>query len=106
MRKLAYALLISLLVATPASAACYAGIGCTDEDEFDAGDLEDLKCSGLWELRNVIYHEAGYCFKTRRAIDFFGNDDCEYDDAEDIRFSEVEQANIDTIAEVESERGC
>jgi hypothetical protein len=106
MRKLAYALLISLLIATPAQAACFSGIGCTDEDEFDADDLSELKCSALWELRNSIYFEAGYCFQTKRAINFFGNDECEYDDAEDIEFSSVEQTNINTIVDVEAENGC
>lgn len=106
MRQLAYAILISMLFAVPANAACYDGLGCTDEDEFDADDLEDLKCSALWELRNVIYFDHGYCFKTRRAINFFGNDECEVDDAEDIEFSEIEQHNIDTIVAVEDDKGC
>jgi hypothetical protein len=106
MRKLAYALLISLLIAGPANAACFSNVGCTDEDEFDQDDLAELKCSALWELRNTIYYERGYCFKTKRAIDFFGNDECEYDDAEDIGFSEVEQTNINSIVEVEDDKGC
>jgi hypothetical protein len=106
MRKLVYALLISMLFAAPTNAACYEDIGCTDEDEFSENDLEDLRCNALWELRNVIYFEHGYCFKTKRAKNFFGNDECEFEDAEDIEFSEIEQQNIDTIVSVEDDKGC
>jgi hypothetical protein len=28
--------------------------------------------SGLWVERNSYYKEAGYCFKTTRAISYFG----------------------------------
>jgi hypothetical protein len=106
MRKLAYAFLISMLFAAPVNAACFEDIGCTDEDEFREDDLEDLRCSALWELRNVIYFDHGYCFRTRRAINFFGNDQCEYDDAEDIEFSDIERHNISTIRSVEDDKGC
>jgi hypothetical protein len=106
MRKLVYACLMAALIATPANAACYQYIGCTDEDRFEAEDLEDYKCTQLWVVRNVIYYEHGYCFKTKRAINYFGNDDCEYDDAEDIEFSSIEQHNIDVIVEVEDDKGC
>jgi hypothetical protein len=106
MRKLAYAFLISMLFAAPANAACYQDLGCTDEDEFSEDDLEDLSCSSLWELRNVIYFDHGYCFKTNRAINHFGNDECEIDDAEDIEFSEIEQQNINTIVSIEDDKGC
>lgn len=106
MRKLACAFLISMMFAAPANAACYENIGCTDEDEFEEDDLEELSCRALWELRNVIYFDHGYCFKTRRAINFFGNDECHVDDAEDIEFSEVEQHNINAIVAVEDDKGC
>ena len=106
MRKLFYACLVAMLFATPATAACYSGIGCTDEDWFEEDDLDYLKCGALWELRNVIYHERGYCFKTKRAINYFGNDECEYDDAEDIEFSDVEWNNITVISDVEDYKGC
>ena len=106
MLKLIYAVAISLLFAGPSLAACYEDLGCTDEDRFSASELRNFKCSALWELRNVIYYEAGYCFKTKRAINHFGNDQCEIDDAEDLDFSRIEQSNIDTIARVEKRKGC
>ncbi len=30
-------------------------------------------CYDLWVQRNSVYKEAGYCFKTPRAIRYFGN---------------------------------
>lgn len=106
MLKLIYAVAISLLLAGPSMAACYKGLGCTDEDRFSASELRPLTCNTLWKMRNAIYYEAGYCFKTKRAINYFGNDQCEYDDAEDLDFSRIEQSNIDTIARVEKRKGC
>jgi hypothetical protein len=37
-----------------------------------AESLSELSCSELWYARNAIYAEAGYCFKTDRAISVFG----------------------------------
>jgi hypothetical protein len=37
----------------------------------DVGSI-DTSCSGLWQERNRVYAEAGYCFKTERAIRVFG----------------------------------
>lgn len=106
MRKLACTLLIFALLAAPAAAACYQYVGCTDEDELSYDDLVGLGCTALWELRNQIFHEHGYCFKTQRAISFFGEDGCRYDDAKDIEFSSIEQRNIDTIVRAEKYKGC
>ena len=38
----------------------------------------------LWEVRNWIYKENGYCFHTPKAIKAFGNAGCKYDDAADV----------------------
>jgi hypothetical protein len=37
-----------------------------------AQDAREMSCSELWYARNAIYAEAGYCFKTDRAISVFG----------------------------------
>ena len=105
MRTLWVALLLSVAAITPSAAACFS-FGCTDEDEFSYEDLEDLKCSQLWQLRNIMYDEAGYCFKTTRARQEFDNSDCEIDDMEDVELSEIEYANIAMIQELEGDRGC
>ena len=106
MRNLGIALLISVMATGPGMAECNRGLGCTDEDVFEEADLADLRCSQLWELRNVMYAEAGYCFKTKRAINFFGNDECEIDDQADVELSEIELDNVATIVEVERDKGC
>lgn len=106
MRRLALTLGIALLTSGSAMADCYEIIGCSDEDVFRKSDLRKFSCSTLWELRNAIYFEHGYCFKTRRAINTFGNDECYIEDAEDIDFNEVEEINISRISAVEKRKSC
>lgn len=106
MRRLLLAAMLAGAATGPALANCYEDIGCSDSDYYRKSDLRELDCDVLWELRNEIYYENGYCFKTKKAIRFFGNDECEYDDAEDIRFNRYEQRNISTIASVEKELQC
>lgn len=106
MRRLALALGIALLTSGSAMADCYEIIGCSDEDVFRKSDLRKFSCSTLWELRNTFYYEHGYCFKTKKAKAFFGNDECYIDDAEDIDFNEVEETNISRIVAVERQKGC
>lgn len=105
MRRLAVALILGLATVSPSVAECYS-FGCTDEDEFAYEDLEDLRCNQLWTLRNIIYDEAGYCFKTARGKKAFDNSDCEIEDMEDVELSQIEHANIAVIQEVESDKGC
>jgi hypothetical protein len=106
MRGLVIAALIALSATGPALADCWDDIGCSDSDYYSKSDLRDLDCDVLWEMRNEIYAENGYCFKTKKAIKFFGNDECEYDDAADIEFNKYEKRNISTIAAVEKSEGC
>lgn len=106
MKRLAIALTLALLSAGPSFANCYEIIGCADEDVFRKSDLRKFSCSILWELRNTMYFDHGYCFKTKKAINFFGNDECTTDDAEDLDFNNVEQTNISRISSVEKQKGC
>jgi hypothetical protein len=41
-------------------------------------------CQSLWVERTAIYKDAGLCFKTERAIAYFGNAGCRYDDEADV----------------------
>ena len=41
-------------------------------------------CDDLWVQRNSIYKAYGYCFKTPKAINYFGNAGCQYDNEGDI----------------------
>ena len=63
-------------------------------------------CQSLWVERNSIYKDAGYCFKTARAINYFGNAGCRYDVEAAIPLSPVERARIEQILSMERAGGC
>ncbi|WP_271166811.1 YARHG domain-containing protein [Hansschlegelia plantiphila] len=63
-------------------------------------------CADLWRERNSIYRNAGYCFKTPRAIRAFGSAGCSYDDIADVPLSARERADIMDITREEHVRGC
>ena len=90
----------------PAQANCYELIGCTNKDYFKPSDLQQLGCQPLWEVRNWIYKENGYCFHTAKAIKAFGNAGCLYDNVNQVPLSNVERANVTAIKKVEAKKGC
>jgi hypothetical protein len=63
-------------------------------------------CSSLWYERNQIYKDAGYCFKTARAIRAFGNSGCSYDDIGDVPLSARQRAIVRDIVAQERRMGC
>jgi hypothetical protein len=63
-------------------------------------------CESLWVERNSIYKDAGYCFKTRRAISYFGNAGCRYEYEGDIPLSYGQRARIQQILAEERVNGC
>lgn len=63
-------------------------------------------CDRLWVERNQIYKDYGYCFKTERAIRYFGNRGCRYEYEEDIPISRRDRARISDIQAEERELGC
>ena len=63
-------------------------------------------CFDLWVERNSIYKRAGYCFKTARAIRYFGNAGCEYDDQADVPLSPGQRARVARIVRLERDLGC
>lgn len=91
---------------SPTMANCYELIGCTDQDYFKPHQLKQLGCQPLWDVRNTIYKENGYCFHTTKAIKYFGNAGCKFDDAADVPLSAVERHNISAIKKVEKNKGC
>jgi hypothetical protein len=90
----------------PARANCYELIGCSDKDYYKLSDLTQLGCQPLWEVRNWIYKERGYCFHTPKAIEAFGNAGCLYDEAAQVPLNNVERANVKTIKKAEAKKGC
>ncbi len=108
MRMIAAAFLLAALPAT-ASAGCFEGLGttgCTHLETFGRDDLRGLSCQNLWYVRNSIYNDNGYCFKTQAAKAEFDNSDCFVNDPAKLRFNRHEQANIARIVRVEKEKGC
>lgn len=98
---------IALLVSTgSAMANCYEMVGCDDSDYFSRADLRQLSCQSLYEVRNLIYKQNGFCFSTTRAKNAFGNEGCWITKQSQVRLNAVERDNVATIAAVESAKGC
>ena len=63
-------------------------------------------CSDLWVQRNAIYKANGYCFKTRKAINYFGNAGCLYDNAGTMPMSGADKSRVLAIKKREKQLGC
>lgn len=63
-------------------------------------------CGDLWVARNEIYKAQGYCFRTQRGIDAFGNAGCQYDNAEDLPLSNSQRRVVADIQREERARRC
>jgi len=72
---------------------------------FSASSAQ-ASCASLWRERNQIYKDAGYCFKTPRAIRAFGNAGCTYDDMRDVPLSANQRSIVDDIVVAERRMGC
>jgi hypothetical protein len=91
---------------TPAQANCYEIIGCSNSSYFKISDLQQLGCQPLWEVRNWIFKENGYCFKGPKAIKTFGNAGCLYDDVKLVPLNDYEKSNVSAVRKVEKQKGC
>ncbi len=63
-------------------------------------------CQDLWVERNTYYKGAGYCFKTARAISYFGNGGCRYDSESAVPLSSAVRRRIAEIVAQERIQGC
>ncbi len=63
-------------------------------------------CSDLWVQRNAIYKANGYCFKTSKAINYFGNAGCLYDNAATMPMSSADKSRVLAIKKREKQLGC
>lgn len=106
MPALAAVIACLVLSPSPARANCYELIGCTNKDYFKNAQLKQLSCQILWEVRNTIYKERGYCFHTQKGIQAFGNAGCKYDDAGKVPLNAAERYNVGAIKKVEAKKGC
>lgn len=64
--SVAFSALSAVVAASPAQANCHENFGCTDSEYFAAYQLEQASCQVLWEVRNIIFKERGYCFAPQR----------------------------------------
>jgi hypothetical protein len=67
-----------------------------------AQSYRSMSCDQLWYARNAIFADAGYCFKTKRAIRAFGRG-CFPPYGE---LSRSEQRSVNLIVSWETRRGC
>lgn len=63
-------------------------------------------CHALWVERNTYFKQAGYCFRSERAIAYFGNEGCYITNEAQIRFAPHIRRRIDDIRRVERALGC
>jgi hypothetical protein len=110
---LAAVLATAVGAAAPALADCYDVVGCTNENLFSyhyrylaAPQPDGPTCDFLYQMRNRIYAEHGYCFKTPRGIAEIGNDGCYIYDQGAVRLSRIEQQNVATIQRAERAKYC
>jgi hypothetical protein len=104
--RTALAAAVLFACAIPAQANCYEDIGCDDSQKFSKAKLRKLSCSILWEVRNIIYKQNGYCFTTARAIETFGNDGCYVYGQGNVKLNHFERYNVKAIKQVENAKGC
>ena len=63
-------------------------------------------CANAWRTRNQIYKDAGYCFKTSRAIAAFGNAGCVHDAIHDVPLSPRQRREVQGLRDYERNMGC
>jgi hypothetical protein len=63
-------------------------------------------CRSLWVERNSYYKAAGYCFKTPRAISYFGNGGCRFESESAVPLSRTVRNRIAQIMRAERMLGC
>ena len=71
-----------------------------------AGAARAQSCQALWVERNSYYKDAGYCFRTQRAIRYFGNQGCYIYDESQIQFPPGIRGRIQQIGQIERALGC
>lgn len=68
--------------------------------------LTDLSCEKLWFGRNSIFKLAGYCFKTAKAVEVFGNEGCQFTDPDQIVLAPDNRSLLDGIKAAEITKSC
>jgi hypothetical protein len=71
-----------------------------------ASAAQAQSCQSLWVERNSYFKEAGYCFKTSRAIAYFGNAGCQYDNEGSLPLSRAIRSRVAEISRMERNLRC
>lgn len=100
-------LVVAATFAVPATAnaGCHL-IDCVENVYIAPKEIETRSCEDLWILRNSIWNDAGYCFKTERAVKAFGTHNCRYPDQSAVPLNDYQRANAKTILAVETAHNC
>jgi YARHG domain len=73
---------------------------------MEAAPANAQSCQQLWVERNSYYKRHRYCFKTQRAIAYFGNGGCIYHNEAAVPLSRAERERIGQIQRLERAYGC
>ncbi len=57
-------------------------------------------------MRNRIYQQHQYCFHSARAIATLGNQNCRFDDVNEVPLNAIERGNAAAILRAEQAKGC
>lgn len=73
-----------------------------------AGDIQGdaYSCDELWQMRNQIYKNAGYCFTSNKAIAAFGNAGCRYHSTAGLPLSKQDRIILRDIKRSAARQGC
>ncbi len=94
-------LAIFLLAAVPSGALTLEELSSR---KITSIDVMNASCSELWFLRNSIYNNHGYCFRSRKAKELFDNSDCTT--RTPPAMGETDQYNADLLGRLEELKGC
>lgn len=79
--------------ASPATAACYETLGCSDKDAFQPRLLQQMSCESLGQIPSDIYGENGFCWKVWTPA----NSNCRYTKRAAVPLNRIERANLRAI---------
>jgi hypothetical protein len=85
------------------AAAQEAPLAGSGEAEIGSSAFAGMSCYDLWHRRNQIFAENGYCFKSQRGIQTFGNSGC-YTDTPDPPM--YQQREVEAIKAQERRMAC
>jgi hypothetical protein len=100
-----FAFTAAIATTSTANAGCHL-VDCVENVFVKPQQVRNKSCEDLWILRNSIWKDAGYCFKTPRAIQAFGAQGCQYSDQSAVPLNDYQRRNAETILSVETAKGC